>query len=215
MRAKLFLSLLLLTGCCMSESAVVEDTQSEKAKLFFREDWQETPPGRLAELEYVQNPLLIAARRGPGCDGLNRSNHDNIPHDPWYIWSGPCEGRWALTLEKKDALVDLSSMGRIRLRTKQSGPNVLKIVLGLDDGAWLVSSAGFGETPDWHVFSVEIGMLGWHRLNIDTIEAGERIKEPDLHHVRSIGFTDLMKGGGSPACVRLDWIEVYGKEIQP
>jgi hypothetical protein len=106
-------------------------------------------------------------------------------------------------------------MGRIRLRTKQSGPNVLKIVLGLDDGTWLVSNAGFGQTPDWHVFSVDLGMLRWRRLNIDTIEAGERIKEPDLRRARSIGFTDLMKGRGSNACTRLDWIEVYGKEIKP
>jgi hypothetical protein len=31
--------------------------------------------------------------------------------------------------------------------------------------------------------------------------------------VDEIGFTDLMTGGASDACSRLDWIEVYGKSI--
>ena len=38
-------------------------------------------------------------------------------------------------------------------------------------------------------------------------------KDPDLSRVDEIGFTDLMHGGGSPACSRLDWIEVWGKAV--
>ena len=36
---------------------------------------------------------------------------------------------------------------------------------------------------------------------------------PDLSRVDEIGFTDLMVGGQSEACSRLDWVEVYGKPV--
>ena len=40
---------------------------------------------------------------------------------------------------------------------------------------------------------------------------GAKVTTPDLSRVEEIGFTDLMAGGGSAACSRLDWIEVYGR----
>jgi hypothetical protein len=39
------------------------------------------------------------------------------------------------------------------------------------------------------------------------------VTDLDLSRVDEIGFTDLMPGGGSDACSRLDWIEVYGKPV--
>jgi len=80
----------------------------------------------------------------------------------------------------------------------------------LGNGSWLVANQGFGETPDWHIFDCELSKLTWSRLNIDTIEASEKVKTPDLSRVRSIGWTDLMIGEGTPGCTRVDWIEVYG-----
>jgi len=201
------LGLMVIAGCGTT------GTVSERADLFFREDWKETPPVTPVTQEHVANPQLLLSRHGPGRDFIRKSNHDHIPNDPWYIWSGMCKGNWALTLEKKDALVDLSSNGQIRWRTKQAGPHVLKVVLGLDDGTWLVSEQGFGETPDWHEFSVDIDILKWRSLDINTVEAGGRIEKPNLSRVKSVGWTDLMKGGASKACTRVDWIEVYGREI--
>jgi len=32
--------------------------------------------------------------------------------------------------------------------------------------------------------------------------------------VDEIGFTDLMSGGKSAACSRVDWIEVYGRAVR-
>ena len=52
--------------------------------------------------------------------------------------------------------------------------------------------------------------MRWRRLNIDTvIEEDPVISNPDLSQIEQIGFTDLMLGGGSRSCSRLDWIEVY------
>lgn len=199
--------LLLMSGCNLTEST------ADRTDLFFREDWKQTPPVTPVTQEHVANPQLLLSRHGPARDLIKKSHHEQIPNDPWYIWSGMCEGNWALTLQKKNTLVDLSANGQIRWRTKQAGPNVLKVVLGLDSGDWLVSEQGFGETPDWQEFSVDIAILRWRRLDINSIEAGERIEQPDLRSVQSVGWTDLTKGGASSACTRVDWIEVYGKEI--
>lgn len=181
--------------------------------LFFREDWREIPAQIPVTQAHVQHAQLRLTRHGPAADLIKKSNHDNIPNDPWYIWSGSCEtGRWALSLRKADQLVDLSR-GRIRWRTRQSGAHVLKVILELADGTWLVSEQGFGATPDWHVFSVDLAKLRWRRLDIHAIQAGQRLRDPNLKEVRSVGWTDLMVGGGSNACTRVDWIEAYGRAV--
>jgi hypothetical protein len=55
--------------------------------------------------------------------------------------------------------------------------------------------------------------ITWYKLNINSVTEGQPISGVNLSKVDEIGFTDLMSGGGSDACSRLDWIEVYGKSI--
>ncbi|MHC4638091.1 MAG: hypothetical protein ACYTBV_11420 [Planctomycetota bacterium] len=217
MANKSYIWLFVLIGCCMlcagcslNESAGLNGSPGHKATIFFREDWKEIPAQLPITKEHVQNPDLVLSLHGPAGNLIKKSHH-NV--DPYYVWSGQCDRKWALSLRKNNALVDLSSNGRIRWRTKQFGPNVLKVILEQDNGLWLVSSKGFGETPNWQIFEVELDTLQWHRLDIRTIDSGELVKDPDLHRIRSIGWTDLSTGGGSNACTRVDWIEVYGKEI--
>ncbi len=191
-------------------------SDDQAAELYFREDWKESPAETPVTQEHVAGGELLLARHGPAADSIKKSHHDEIANDPWYVWSGTCtSGRWAISLRKKESLVDLSSSGRVRWRTKQSGPNVLRIILELDDGSWLVSDRGFGETPAWHEFEVDLASLPWRELNIQTVEAGGLVKQPKLGRVRSIGWTDLMTGKISKGCTRVDWIEVYGGDVKP
>jgi hypothetical protein len=44
---------------------------------------------------------------------------------------------------------------------------------------------------------------------MENIIEGKAVLLPDLSDVVEIGYTDLMPGGQSNACSRLDWIEVY------
>ena len=197
--------------------------KNETSDLYFREDWRETPAQIPVTQDHVANDQLLVTRHGPSADAIKKSHHDEIPNDPWYVWSGMCrKGHWAISLRKKDALVDLSKDGSIRLRVRQSGPNVLMVILELEDGTWLVSDRGIGETPDWHVFTLNLDQLKkngvgikWHELDIDTIEAGQRVAKPDLTRVRSIGWSDLTVGKVSKGCTRVDWIEVSGKTAKP
>jgi hypothetical protein len=55
--------------------------------------------------------------------------------------------------------------------------------------------------------------LQWYSLDIESITEQQMEPDPDLSDVVEIGFTDLMSGGESNACSRLDWIEVYGYNI--
>ena len=42
---------------------------------------------------------------------------------------------------------------------------------------------------------------------------GAAVERPDLSRVDEIGWSTLMTGGGTPACSRVDWIEIYGRAV--
>ncbi len=210
-------NLSLLTVCfttLLSTTAISQEMNKSDVPLFFREEWKEIPAQIPVTQEHVQNQELLVSRHGPDADAIKKSHHDNIPNDPYYIWSGNCkDGKWAISLRKKDELVDLRE-GWFRWRVKQSGRHILYIILELEDGSWIIGQPGFGETPRWHVFEEAFAFMNWYALGIESIERGKRIDTPDLSQVRSVGWTDLQIGEGSPGCTRVDWIEVYGKSVE-
>jgi len=197
--------ILLLSICC--SAAIAED-----APLFFREDWTETPPSLPATDADLTNAELTLTRHGPGGSLIKKSFHDFKPKDPHYIWSGLCRGNWALSLRRKDSDVDLTA-GKVRWRAKQSGFRMLRVVVKTAAGKWLVSDAADGASDDWRVRELDLDEVGWRELNIEKVVEGRVVEGPDLSRVEAVGFTDLMSGGRSIACSRLDWIEVYGPAV--
>ncbi len=114
-----------------------------------------------------------------------------------------------MALEYGDHMLNLSSYGKIRWRSKQYGFRELHVILELEDGTWLVSRQADGFAGDWRVREFLVADLDWYTLDIEQIYELKPVLDPDLSKVRRIGFTDLMPGGQSDACSRLDWIEVY------
>jgi hypothetical protein len=206
---KLFLYRSFFIACCI----LAYTAASSQSKLFFREDWKEIPAATPVTQEHVANPNLILTLYGPAKDQIKKSNHPPIPNDPYYIWSGDCKGNWAFTLSYRDKWVDLTRNAKINLRTRQSGFRQLHLILKLSTGDWIVSDQSVGYTPDWVEKEFKIAELSWRKLNIETVTEGNPVKNPDLSKIVEIGFTDLMPGGGTPASSRVDWIEVYGKEV--
>jgi hypothetical protein len=181
--------------------------------LFFREDFKETPPETPVTQAHIANPNLILALYGPGKDGVKKSHHDQPVDDPYYIWTGTCTGPCAVTLRHRSSFADLTGQAKLRWRSKQSGFRLLRIVLKLADGKWLVSDQYDDASEDWRVREFNFSDIRWRRLEIKTVTEGDWEPAPDLSKVDEIGFTDLMAGGGSAASSRVDWIEVYGRPV--
>jgi hypothetical protein len=184
-----------------------------RPSLFLREDWKEIPAATPVTQEHVANKDIIMGLYGPGCDSLKKSHHESPSDDPYYVWSGLCIGNWAVTLKNSKSYVDLSGYAKILWRSKQSGLRELHLLIRLADGTWLVSAQSESFSKDWRIFEFNIMDLNWYSLDIKTVIELKPVSNPDLTRVDEIGFTDLMTGGGSDACSRLDWIEVYGKPV--
>jgi hypothetical protein len=151
---------------------------------------------------------------GAGKDSLKKSNHEKPVDDPFYIWSGLCLGNWMVTLKQLTENVDLTGFAKISWRSKQVGLRELRIAIKLADGMWLVSNQFDGPSKDWRIKEFNIQDITWHNLDVERIVETGEAKNPDLSNVEEIGFTDLMPGGKSASCSRLDWIEVYGKPVK-
>jgi hypothetical protein len=184
-----------------------------RPSLFFREDWKETPAATPVTQIHVFNKDMILNLYGAAADSIKKSHHNHPADDPYYIWSGLCIDNWAVTLKNSKHYIDLREFAKIVWRAKQSGFRCLHIILKLDDQTWLVSDEGDCQSKDWRIHEFNIADIKWHKLDIKTVTEGEEVSNPDLSKVDEIGFTDLMKGGQSVACSRLDWIEVYGKSV--
>lgn len=189
------------------------NAQEYRPGLFFREDFKEIPAEIPISQKHISNENVILSLYGHGQDSLKKSHHKQPIDDPFYLWSGLCVDSWAVTFKYKDVYADLSSFAKIKWRTKQAGFHQLRIILKLADGRWLVSDQFDGPSKDWKIREFNIGDINWWLLDIETIKEIKPIASDqiDLSKVEEIGCTDLMKGGLSNACSRLDWIEVYAK----
>jgi hypothetical protein len=192
----------------------VAEVRAQEAPVFFREDWAEIPPSLPVTQEHVASEELTLHLYGPGGDQVKKSHHEAPPLDPYYVWSGRCNGTWAVTLSHADAAVDLSGAGaEIRWRSRPSGFRSIRVVLKVADGPWLVSEQADTTRGTWHEWRLSVEDAEWWRLDIEQVTEGEPVETPDLRRVAEVGFTDLMRGGGSPASSRIDWIEVRGMTV--
>ncbi len=182
------------------------------APLVFREDWTATPPSIPLTQRDVANPDLRLTVHGQGPPLVKKSFHDAREWDPHYVWSGLAQTPWAVSLSLADGgLMDLSATGTVRWRSRQSGFRALRAIIELDGNIWLVSEESDAASTHWRVCEIVFESTRWRQLDIATVTEGSWADAPDLQRVRSVGFTDLMPGGRSAACSRLDWIEVYGE----
>jgi hypothetical protein len=184
-----------------------------RPSLFFREDWKEIPTATPVTQAHVVSKDLILGLYGPGCDSIRKSHHDTPVDDPYYVWSGLCKGNWVVTLKNNKSYVDLSGYAKVIWRSKQSGLRCLHLVLKLADGTWLVSSQCDDLSKDWRIHEINIMDVNWYILDVRSVIEIRPVINANLSRVDEIGFTDLMTGGGSDACSRVDWIEVYGKPV--
>jgi hypothetical protein len=204
----------LLAAALAMKAQTPKTADAGRPPVFFREDFRETEAATPITQEHIANRSLVLGLYGPGKAGMKKSHHDTPADDPYYIWSGTCEGNCAASLRHTDAYADLTGQAKIRWRTKQAGFRRLHILLKLANGSWLVSEQADGSSSDWTEREFAVQDLRWRQLDIKTIVEGSWVEHPDLSKVDEIGWSDLMTGGNSAACSRLDWIEVYGRAVK-
>ena len=198
------LVLLALTAAALAQ---------ERPGLLWREDFKETPAAIPVTQEHIANPDVLLTRHGPAAGKIKKSHHDRPADDPFYVWSGDCDGSWAVSLLHRSQQSDLTGQAKIRWRAKHSGFRQLRILLKLADGKWIISDQSDDESSDWRVREFMIADLRWRTFDPVKCVDGRWAAPPDLSRVEEVGFTDLMPGGGTPASSRLDWIEVYGRGV--
>lgn len=182
----------------------------ERPNIFFREDFKEIPAEVPISQAHIVNSNLLISLYGTAANQIKKSHHDTPEDDPYYVWSGLCEGSWAVTLTHQSKYVDLTQYAKIRWRSKQSGLRQLHIIVKLVDDTWLISDQSDSYSADWRVKEFNIQDISWRSLDIESMTEKNFVEHPDLSMVKEIGWTDLMKGGGSEACSRIDWMEVAG-----
>jgi len=163
------------------------------------------------------NSKLELKLYGPGKNDLqvfgSNTNQTNPPH----IWTGLCTPTCALALRDRESYVDLSGPAKIRWLTKIAGFHVVRPILKLADGTWLIGDHADAST-DWTVSEIALSGTRWRRLDVDrvvTIGEGKWIEHPDLSKVDEVGFAELMPGSGhgNNGYSDVGWIEVYGKAV--
>lgn len=235
--AGLGLAVALATGAFARQSAPAPAAQakagSSRPALFFRAEWKKRAqnPG---EHSITQDDLI-----GPkSLELLLFGNKTGIydeqqeqPDDITFAFTGLCESNCALALRDKDNYVDLTGLAKIRWRTKQNGFHLLRPIIGLADGTWLVGDHTDGYTADWHESEISLADVHWRALDVNKVVEAPSAKlgktafrgldfsgwfdNPDLSKVDAVGFTDLMPGSGhgGGGSSRVQWIEVYGKPV--
>jgi hypothetical protein len=195
--------------------------EDHRPPLFFRETWKDP---EIQERKVIQSdlvsPQLLFTVHGPSTVDVRLVKHTSPKDDPSYIWSGSSPQPWALTLKERNNYVDLSGpVAKIRWRTKQAAFNLLRPVVKLADGRFLVGDYAEGYTGDWRETEFSVASVRWRVLDSTNVVTARReagwAAAVDLRKVDEVGFTDLMRGsgGGPGGGSRVDWIEVYGNPI--
>ena len=232
-RATKWLTALAITGGILAQEPARQPRyvpEDHRPSLFLREDWKHTPatPEHPVTQANISSPNVELKLYGETPQGINPDTgiweiqRASPKDDPTFIYTGPCMTPCALALRDKNNFVDLTGLGKIRWRTKQTGFHLLRPILKLADGTWLVGDHAEEPSVDWRETEFSFGDVRWHYLNIDkvvTTRTSDWVTNPDLSRVDEVGFTDLMpgaaadRGHGTSGASRVDWIEIYGKPV--
>ncbi len=143
------------------------------------------------------------------------------PTDPPNLWTGVCQTAVAATLRDRDNFVDLTGLARIRWVTRASGFHVVRPVVKLADGTWLVGDHADGDRSSNSTLFLDsefaIANVRWLQLDISrVVTRGVWAEKPDLSRVDEVGFADLLPGSGHGwgGFVNVARIEVYGVPVK-
>lgn len=201
--------------------------RASAAPPFFKVDWVR-PPSQTGQVPVVQenvaDPNVEIKWYGPAAKQLLTSGTPGSDTTPFSVWSGECEGPFAITFRQKNNYVDLTGLGKIRWVVKTSGFHVVRPVVKLADGTLLIGNRTDASVPMLAQREFALADVRWVKLDPNRAvtlggtggSANETwIHNPDLSKVDEVGFADLMPGSGhgTGGYIHLGTIEVYGKPV--
>jgi hypothetical protein len=222
----------LTSGALAQQTAPRAQTPSNPSlpPLFFTETWKQTGLERNVDNDVLTNTNLELHLYGPTSKQIQIApTTPNTRQDPPNLWTGICDGPVAATLRDKNNYVDLTGRAKVRWQTRSAGFHVVRPVLKLADGTWLIGdhADGDGNTENFIETEFSIAAVHWLRLDIATVttvhadrqkppEIGRWVEKPDLSRVDEIGFADLMPGSGHGwgGFVNVGRIDVYGAPVR-
>jgi len=197
------------------------------APLFFKIEWVR-PASQHGQVpmtqENITDPNIEIKWYGAAAKHLLTTGTPGSDVAPFGVWSGECDGPFAVTFRNKNSYVDMTGLANVRWFVKTSGFHQIRPVVKLADGTMLVADIGFSSIPT--LTESEFSLLGtrWLKLDPDRVVTLGRnpapyneiwVPDPDLSKIDEIGFVDLMpsSGHGTGGYIQLGAIEVYGKPV--
>lgn len=217
-------SILALSACsALAQESPVRGADGHlihlRPPLFFKEPWKQ--PTALGEhpvsQDVVSNANLELKLYGASAKEILISGDSANPGNPLNLWTGITTTPVAATLRDKENYVDLTDLGKMRWVTRTSGFHVVRPVVKLANGTWLVGDAASGTWADFNESEIAVADLRWLALDMTrVVTKGRWVEKPDLSKVDEIGFADLMpaSGHGAGGWVNVGQIEVYGKPVK-
>jgi len=195
--------------------------------LFLKVEWV-LAPGQTVQAPMVQgnvaDPNVEVKWYGAAAKQLLTTGVPGSDVTPAGVWSGTCEGPFAITFKLKTGYVDLTGLANIRWFVKTSGFHEVRPVVKLPDGTLLVGDFAFSSIPMLTESEFSLQGLRWLKLDPDRIVTLGRnpapnneswVPEPDLSKVDEVGFVDLMPGSGhgTGGYIQIGRIEIFGKPV--
>jgi hypothetical protein len=195
--------------------------------LFFKETWQIAGPAHAiaAGENVLTNANLELKLYGPSAAAADPDKRIWISTPPTNIWTGMTATPFAATLRDKENDVDLTGLAKARWVTRASGFHVVRPVVRLADGTYLVGD--YAATASTFLESeFAFSSQRWKKLDIERVvtvgrydaagDASAWADAPDLSRVAEVGFVDLMPGSGHGAggYINVASFEVYGKPVK-
>ena len=185
------------------------------------------PAGQTGQVPIVQGNVADAnlelKKYGKAAAQLLTSNNTN----PFGVWSGECEGPFAITFRPKNNYVDLTGVSRIHFVARTSGFHAVQPVVKLADGTMLMGEYQAVSIPIMAEFDFSLSGMRWIKLDperVVTVNAGARsgggpnqiwFQDPDLSKVDEVGFATLLpsSGHGNGGFINVAQFEVYGRVV--
>src|SRR5207302_4168248 len=205
MMRRLAIALLLTTPAL----ALLAQGRGNQPPLFFKEAWQITGPAHaIAAGENVLTSANLELKLyGPSATASDPDKRIWISTPPINIWTGMTTTPFAATLRDKDNYVDLTGLAKVRWITRSSGFHVVRPVVKLADGTYLVGEHADANTSGFLESEFMFATERWMKLDIERIvtkgthgraqDASARVRDPvDVSTVDEGGVAVVMHVSG-------------------